>query len=61
MRSRIDFVLDVLAGSPRKADLVGQLDLDGNPRGTAVRTIQRLMMFGQDRPGRGGLACSSTS
>jgi len=55
VRSRIDFVIDVLAGSPRKADLPGQLDLDGAPRGTAVRTIQRLTVFGQDQPGREAL------
>jgi hypothetical protein len=48
----VDFVADVLAGSPRKEDIVGQLDLDGAPRGTAVRTIERLMAFGQDQPGR---------
>ena len=54
-RSRVDFIVDVLAGSPRKADLLGQLDLDGTPRGTAVRTIDRLMHFGQDEPGREAL------
>lgn len=46
---------DVFAGSQRKADLLGQLDLDGNPRGTAVRVIQGLATFGQDEPGRESL------
>jgi V8-like Glu-specific endopeptidase len=55
VRSRIDFMVDVLAGSPRNVDLLGQLDLDGTPRGTAVRTVQRLMAFGQDQPGREAL------
>ena len=54
-RSRVDFIVDVLAGSPRKADLLGHFDLDGSPRGTAVRTIDRLMLFGQDEPGREAL------
>ncbi|WP_217578474.1 trypsin-like peptidase domain-containing protein [Mesorhizobium sp. GbtcB19] len=55
VRNRIDFMLDVLAGSPRKFDLMGQLDLDGSPRRTAVHTIERLMTFGQDQPGREAL------
>jgi V8-like Glu-specific endopeptidase len=55
VRSRIDLMTDVLAGSPRREDILGQLDLDGTPRRTAVRTIQRLASFGQDRPGREAL------
>jgi V8-like Glu-specific endopeptidase len=55
VRGRIDFMADVFAGSPRKADILTQLDLDGNPRGTAVRVIQRLSTFGQDEPGRESL------
>jgi V8-like Glu-specific endopeptidase len=55
VRGRVDFMTDVLAGSPRRADLLGRLDLDGAPRGTAVRTIQRLQVFGQDEPGREAL------
>jgi len=55
VRGRIDFMGDVFAGSPRKADLLTQLDLDGAPRGTAVRVIQRLATFGQDEPGREAL------
>jgi hypothetical protein len=54
-RSRIDFMADVFAGSPRKADILRQLDLDGAPRGTAVRVIERLTTFGQDAPGRESL------
>jgi hypothetical protein len=52
VRGRNDFMMDVLAGSPRKTDLLGLLDLDGPPRGTAVRTIEQLTTFGQDQPGR---------
>jgi V8-like Glu-specific endopeptidase len=55
VRGRIDFVADVFAGSPRKADIITQLDLDGTPRGTAVRVIERLSTFGQDEPGRESL------
>lgn len=55
VRGRIDFVGDVFAGSPRKSDLLTQLDLDGTPRGTAVRVIERLTTFGQDTPGREAL------
>ncbi|MCA9970698.1 MAG: hypothetical protein KC425_10810 [Anaerolineales bacterium] len=53
---RIDFLDDVFAGSPRRADILGLLDLDGAPRGVAVRLIERLMRFGQDEPGRESLA-----
>jgi len=52
---RVDLMQDVLAGSPRKNDLLAQLDLDGTPRGVAVRTIQKLVVFGQDEPGREAL------
>jgi V8-like Glu-specific endopeptidase len=55
VRTRIDLMTEVLAGSPRTAELFSQIDLDGAPRGTAVRTIQRLMTFGQDQPGREAL------
>jgi V8-like Glu-specific endopeptidase len=55
VRSRIDFMTEVLAGSPRRGDILGQLDLDGTPRGTAVRTIERLASFGQDQPRREAL------
>jgi len=52
VRGRIDFMSDVFAGSPRKADILASLDLDGPPYGTAVRVIHRLSAFGQDKPGR---------
>lgn len=55
VRGRIDFMADVFAGSPRKADILPQLDLDGTPRGTSVRVIQRLSTFGQDQRGRESL------
>jgi V8-like Glu-specific endopeptidase len=55
VRGRIDFMGDVFSGSARKASILSQLDLDGTPRSTAVRTIQRLMTFGRDEPGRESL------
>jgi V8-like Glu-specific endopeptidase len=54
-QGRADFVADVFAGSPRKADILSQLSLDGTPRATAGRVIQRLGSFGQDEPGRESL------
>ena len=52
VQKRVDFMSDVFAGSPRQADLLGQFDADGAPRGTAVRAVERLTLFGQDEPGR---------
>lgn len=51
-RGRLDFILDVFAGSERQSSILGLLDLSGNPHGTAVRAISRLSQFGQDSPGR---------
>ena len=55
VRTRIDLLRDVVAGSPRQADLLGQLDLDGSPHGTAVRVVWHFANFGQDEPGRESL------
>src|SRR5262245_31772244 len=55
VRSRIDFMEDVFAGSPRKKDILPQIDLDGTPRSTAIRVIRRLTTVGQDEPGRESL------
>lgn len=52
VHGRWDFMTEVLAGSDRKDDLGGSLNLDGSVRGTAVRVIERLCTFGQDAPGR---------
>lgn len=52
VQSRLDFLDDVFAGSPRKNDVLGLLNLDGQPRGVAVRVITRLTQFGQDEPGQ---------
>ncbi len=49
---RVDFLDDVFAGSARKTDVLSLINLDGNPRGVAVRVITRLMQFGQDEPGQ---------
>lgn len=51
-QGRLDFLDDVFAGSPRRADVLALLNLDGAPRGVAVRVISRLTQFGQDEPGR---------
>src|SRR5579883_1035595 len=51
-QGRSDFLADVFAGSPRRADILTQLNLEGNPRGTAIRVIQKLADFGQDEAGR---------
>lgn len=51
-QGRLDFLDDVFAGSPRRADVLALLNLDGVPRGVAVRVIARLTQFGQDEPGR---------
>lgn len=50
--TRRDFLEDVFAGSPRKQNILSLLNLDGTPRGVAVRVITRLMQFGQDEPGQ---------
>lgn len=55
VRGRLDLLADVFAGSPRERDILAQLDLDGRPRGTAVRVIHRLASFGQDADGRESL------
>lgn len=52
---RINFMIDVFAGSPRKADILPNLDLGGTPRSAAVGVIHRLSIFGQDEPGREAL------
>jgi V8-like Glu-specific endopeptidase len=55
VQRRVDFVLDVFAGSQRQSSILGLLDLDGNPRSVAVRVITSLAQFGQDEPGRESL------
>ena len=52
VNGRVDFLDDVFAGSPRKNDLLSLINLDGNPRGVAVRVITRLVQFGQDKSGQ---------
>ena len=54
-RDRVDFILDVFAGSERQSSILGQLELDGKPRPAAVRVIHTLSQFGQDSPGRESL------
>lgn len=50
--TRVDFLDDVFAGSPRKDDVLGLLDLSGAPRSVAVRIVARLAQFGQAEPGQ---------
>jgi V8-like Glu-specific endopeptidase len=52
VQDRIDFLNDVFKGSPRKTDVLSLINLDGRPRGVAVRVITRLTQFGQDEPGQ---------
>ncbi|NUR60749.1 MAG: trypsin-like peptidase domain-containing protein [Catenulispora sp.] len=56
VQGRVDFLTDVFAGSPRSRDLAARLNLDGPPRGVAVRVVDFLQGFGQDEPGRETLA-----
>ncbi len=49
---RVDFVGDVFYASKRQQDILGHLDLAGTPHAVAVRLINRLLHFGQDKPGR---------
>jgi V8-like Glu-specific endopeptidase len=55
VQERLDFMSEVFAGSPRKADLLSGFNLDGRPRGVAVQVIERLAIFGQDEAGRESL------
>lgn len=52
---RWDLVNDVLTGNPRAQDIKGLLNLGGNPRGAAVRLVERLTQFGQPEPGKEAL------
>ena len=54
-RDRVDFIVDVFAGSERQSSILGRLELDGKPRPAAVRVIHTLSQFGQDSPGRESL------
>lgn len=50
--SRLEFLESVFAGSPRRDDILGQIDLSGAPRMVAIRVIRILARFGQDEPGQ---------
>jgi hypothetical protein len=54
-QARVDLMRDVFAGSPRRATILGGLNLDGAPRLAAVRVIDELASFGMDEPGRESL------
>jgi V8-like Glu-specific endopeptidase len=55
VRSRQRLITGALEGSPRAHDLLGQIDLDGTPRGVAVEVIQRLASFGRLTPDKESL------
>jgi len=55
VRSRVEFLADVFAGSARKNDILAQVELDGSPHITALAVVRRLAAFGQDEPGRESL------
>lgn len=50
--SRLDFLDGIFAGSPRRDDILGQINVSGTPRGVAIRVINTLTRFGQDEPGQ---------
>lgn len=52
VQNRVDFVVDVFAGSSQRDTILTAINIDGNPRGVAVQVIDRLQSFGQDEPGR---------
>jgi V8-like Glu-specific endopeptidase len=49
---RLDFLSEAFAGSPRKRDILGLFDVSGTPRSVAVRLVNKLTQFGQDKPGQ---------
>ena len=55
VRSRVDLLDLTLRGVPRADDILGQLDLDGNPRIVSVRVIERLITFGRVTPDKEAL------
>jgi V8-like Glu-specific endopeptidase len=46
------FIEEMLAGSPRKGHIQGQINLDGPPRQFAGHLLNVLTQFGQDEPGQ---------
>ena len=55
VRSRQRLIAGALEGSPRAHNLLGQIDLDGNPQGVAVEVLQRLASFGRLTPDKESL------
>ncbi|MFN2138277.1 MAG: trypsin-like peptidase domain-containing protein [Candidatus Promineifilaceae bacterium] len=49
---RLDFLDGIFAGSARRDDILGQINVSGPPRGVAIRVITILTRFGQDEPGQ---------
>ena len=52
---RVTLLEDVFIGTPRRQDIQALIDLSGAPRPAALRTINRLIHFGQVVPGREAL------
>lgn len=46
------FLEEMLAGSPRRTDILGQINLGGPPRQFAGHLLTVLTQFGQDEPGQ---------
>ena len=46
------FLEEMLAGSSRQTDIMGQIDLSGNPRQFANHLLTVLIQFGKDQPGQ---------
>lgn len=55
VRDRVDLLTMTLRGVPRADDILGQLDLDGNPRIVSVRVVERLITFGRVTPDKEAL------
>ncbi|MFN2134869.1 MAG: trypsin-like peptidase domain-containing protein [Candidatus Promineifilaceae bacterium] len=49
---RLDFLTEVFFDSPRKRDILGRFNVSGMPRSVAIRLVNWLIQFGQDKPGR---------
>lgn len=49
------FLEEMLAGSPRRTDILGQINLGGPPRQFAGHLLTVLTQFGQDEPGQEAL------
>ena len=49
---RLSFLQGVFISSPRQQDILNLINVAGIPRSVAVQVVNRLIQFGQDKPGR---------